>query len=1005
MIDTVREFAARHKRLLWTLTIVLLVYTLAGFALAPWLVKRTAVNAVQDQLGSALRIEKVAINPFVLSLRIDQLALDDPDGKSFLEIEQIFVNFQLSSLFRWALTFDEFRVDSPHAYLARDEHGRLNAAFLAGSPDASAQPPAEDGGSAMPRLVVFDFAINDSVIDWDDQYPAEPVDTRFGPVNFNIANLTTLPQKQGVQEVVIATETQGTLSWQGSLQLNPLKSVGVASVAGSHLPLVSEYIRYGTGFDIARGDTDVELGYSIEVLADGTLAVSIDNLNVTVSDLLVRTFTAPSASDSVEDRDVLELPKLKVSGGALRWPERSVAVQSVTIDDATVSLYRDSDGALNILARAAQQADTTSSEAGAEPPTPASDSSWSVSLDEFNLRGAAIGLVDDSVAPAADIGIEALDIQLLQLSNKPGAVIPTRLTSKGRQGGSIAASGDITVLPAPVVDLDLDIEGVSLAVLQSYLQSLADIRLDSGALALTGKLHHGPDSVLKFSSDIAVTNFLITETEKGSRLGSWTRLGLAGVKLDLETASLDVASLKLDAPYADVFIAADGTVNLGRITKGAVDANADAATPAEGPQPAVAPAAADAQPGFAVSIGEVVINDGSARFEDVSLPLPFAADIAELNGKITTIASASSQPADVSLEGKVDEYGLARISGTVTPLDPARDTDLTVVFQNVEMPKFSSYTIPFAGRKIASGKLDLDLGYRLDDGALLGENKIVLREFELGEKVPHPDAVSLPLGLAVALLKDSSGTIDIDLPVRGDLNEPEFSYGRVVGKALVSLIGKIVTSPFALLGNLVGIEGDELEYITFEAGRSDLTPPEMERAAKLAEALLLRPELSLDVPAVIDEQLDTAALKSAQLDALIASRAGSNDESATSVEQRAALLEQLYKELALTSEPAADLEGLQGKHTMVAEAGDGAGTAVFDQLAYGAELRERLTDLQVLGPEVLTGLAMARAENTRAAVVAIDESLGARVAITEIDNKPDTDDGTVRMRVALSVSD
>ena len=1007
MKDAGLRFVTRHKRLLVALTIVLVVYSLLGFALAPWLVKRTAVNSVQDQLGAELRIEKVAINPFVLSLRIDQLALDDPAGQAFLEVEQIFVNFQLSSLFRWALTFDEFRIDAPHAYLARDERGQLNAAFLAGSPDAAQQQPAEeDGGSAIPRLVVFKFAINDSVIDWDDQYPAERIKTRFGPVNFNIANLTTLPQKEGVQELLIATETQGTLSWQGSLQLNPLKSVGVASVTGSHLPLLSQYIRHDAGFNIARGDTDIELGYSIEVLADGTLAASIDDLSVTVSDLLLRTFTPQPASADAGDRDVLALPKLQLSGGTLRWPERSVAVQSLSVDDAIVSLYRDADGALNVLARGAQPADGASSQPDGEAatPAPASDSSWSVSLDEFNLRGAAIGLVDDSVTPAADIGVEELDIQLLQLSNKPDAVIPTRLTSKGRSGGSIAASGNVTVLPAPIVDLDLNIEGVSLAVLQSYLQSQADIKLDSGVLALTGKLHHGPDSVLRFSSDVAVTNFLVTETEKGSRLGSWTRLGLTGVKLDLEAASLDIASLGLDQPYADVFIAADGTVNLGRVTKGSADDNAVAAV--EEPQPATVATDAEAESAFAVSIGEVVITDGSARFEDVSLPLPFAADIADLNGKITTIASASSQPANVSLEGKVDAYGLARISGTVTPLDPARNTDLKVVFQNVEMPKFSSYTIPFAGRKIASGKLDLDLGYQLDNGALLGENKIVLREFELGEKVEHPDAVSLPLGLAVALLKDSSGTIDIDLPVRGDLNEPEFSYGRVVGKALVSLIGKIVTSPFALLGNLVGIEGDELEFMTFEAGRSDLTPPEQERAAKLAEALLLRPELSLEVPAVADEQLDTAALKSAQLDALIDATADSNsDESATSVEQRAELLEQLYKELALTSDPAADLEGLQGKHTTVAEAGDNAGTAVFDQLAYAAELRERLIDLQVLGPDVLTGLATARAENTRAAVVAIDETLGARVAITEIDSKPDTEDGAVRMRVSLSVSD
>ena len=1006
-MNSVIDFARRHKRRLSALAVVLLLYSLIGFLLAPWLLKRTAVNMVQSQLGSELRIEKVAINPFVLSLRVDQLALDDPSGKALLGIDQIFINFQLSSLFRWALTFDEVRIDAPHVYLSRDDEGRMNIAFLAEAGDAEPAPAEEEKDAAIPRLVIFNFAINDSVVDWDDRVPAQPVTTRLGPVNFSITDLSTLPQKEGAQKVVIATETQGTLSWQGSLQLNPLKSVGTASVSGSHLPLLSEYLRQDTGFDIARGDSDIELDYSIEALEDGTFAASINNLHVAISDLLVRTFSAQSGPDDAADRDVLALPKLEVTGGALAWPARTVAVESVTIDDAIVSLYRDADGALNIVPAAS---DAAATEPEQEAPAANGDADWSVSLDAFQLRGAAIGLIDDSVVPAADIGIEQLNIELQQLSNKQGASFPTKLTTRTRAGGSISASGQLSVLPAPMVDLDLNIEGVALAMLQSYIQSQADISLDGGTLALNGNLHHGPDNALRLTSDVAVTNFLLTETEEDSRLGSWTRLGLDGVRLDLEAASLDIASVTFDEPYADIFIAADGTVNLGRIRKGqndATDAAVNGAAAANGESGETAPGTEDAaKSAFQISIGEILIDDGSAKFADVSLPLPFEADIAALNGKITTIATASTEPAGASLEGKVDEYGLVRISGTVTPFEPARATDLKVVFQNVEMPKFSAYTIPFAGREIASGKLDLDLGYQLDNGALVGENKIVLREFELGEKVPHPDAVSLPLGLAVALLKDSDGTIDIDLPVRGDVNEPEFSYGRVVGKAMVSLIGKIVTSPFALLGNLVGIEGDELEYITFESGRSDLTPPEMERAAKLAEALTQRPNLLLQIPAVVDAELDGASLKAAQLDALIEARAGDDaDVSATSIERRAAILEQLYKEMALTSDPSLDLDELQGKHTASTDADGSAGKPVLDELAYAAELRERLIDLQVLGPDVLTGLATARAENTRAAVIAIDETLGDRVSITAIDNEPDTDDAAVRMRVALSVSD
>jgi hypothetical protein len=254
------------------------------------------------------------------------------------------------------------------------------------------------------------------------------------------------------------------------------------------------------------------------------------------------------------------------------------------------------------------------------------------------------------------------------------------------------------------------------------------------------------------------------------------------------------------------------------------------------------------------------VSDAAADFADRSLPLPFDAKIAALNGEISTIATTSSEPSTVKMEGSVDEFGRVQVSGTVTPLDPAANTDIRVAFENVDMPKFSAYSIPFAGQEISSGRLDLDLGYAISEGALVGENRVVLRDFELGDKVEHPGAMSLPLGLAVALLKDPDGRIDLDVPVRGDVNDPEFKYGAVVAKALFNLITKIVTSPFALLGNLVGAEAGELEYLVFEPGRADLSPPEIEKAGKIAEALGLRPQLALQIGGVYAPDNDAAAL-------------------------------------------------------------------------------------------------------------------------------------------------
>jgi hypothetical protein len=412
---------------------------------------------------------------------------------------------------------------------------------------------------------------------------------------------------------------------------------------------------------------------------------------------------------------------------------------------------------------------------------------------------------------------------------------------------------------------------------------------------------------------------------------------------------------------------------------------------------------------MAISIGRVIIANAAADFEDRSLPLPFVANIAELNGEITAIAMTSVEPSEVSLEGKVDEFGLVRVTGIVTPLDSSLNTDLKVAFQNVEMPKFSAYTIPFAGREIASGKLDVDLGYKVTASELVGENKIILRDFELGEKIEHPGAMSLPLGLAVALLKDAEGKIDIDLPVRGNVDDPEFRYGRVVLKALGNLIVKVVASPFALLGRLVGVEASDLEYISFIAGRADLTPPEMEKAVKLAEALALRPELRLDIQGVVDRDLDGLAIRTQQLDQIIEERiamlAADGRDDAVFAEQRRRVLEGLFRESGVAADAEAALAELRIRFTLPVTADEkGGADNRFDVLAYLSELRRQLIGQRPLAEEELAMLANARAANLLAAILEANNELATRVILGRPQAIGSRDADGVRMKVSISAA-
>lgn len=244
--------------------------------------------------------------------------------------------------------------------------------------------------------------------------------------------------------------------------------------------------------------------------------------------------------------------------------------------------------------------------------------------------------------------------------------------------------------------------------------------------------------------------------------------------------------------------------------------------------------------------------------------------------------------------------------------------------------------------------------------------------------------------------------------MRGDVNDPQFSYGGIILKALANLIIKIVASPFALLANLVGIEANDLEYISFLDGRSDLTPPEMQKVAKLAEALALRPELVLEIPGVIDRESDGLALKTAYLDAIvkarIAAQASADDSGDMYADQRQAVLEQLFLEQAQAVEadlPLA-LQELRARFTTQLETEEGS-EMHFDELAYANEINRQLVELQALTDAELIVLATERKENTRAVILANDQSLANRITLGSNQAVEKRSDEKIQMKVTLSV--
>jgi len=931
----------RRKRF-WLLA-ALLAWTLFGFFGTPPLVQRAMTQAVEGT-GREFQVADVNVNPFALSLRIEELEIGDPDGTAVTRFDELYVNFQLSSIFRRAWTFDTIRLTRPHVEEERFADGgtRLQrlAEDLAGPPR---EPEAQTKETAPTRLVIHDLVLEDGRLGITDQL-ASGYHAEFGPIDVAAQNISTLPDHAGENEVSIGMPGGGLISWRGDLQLVPLSSTGKLTVRGEGLPAILRYADHFLPVELEGRELDVNLDYSLKMQQNG-LSIAAQNWNLRTSGISARMDGA--------DEAFLKLREIALNGGRWRWPEKTVHAEALNLDGLDLLAWLDAQGNLNLL-------DALAAEGSAAADSPdVADPGWQVSVGKLAVQDASVDFEDRTVPTPASLRFEDLSLTLSEVDNQEGTQMPAELSLKLASGGEVSYSGSVVALPEIRLDGQATVSGLVLPVLQPWLAQQAHLELLEGTLRLEADVTGIAPDALVLTGSAGVSGLELLDARRDQRLAALQSLAVERFELDVAGASLKTSVLDLQGGYGRIHIFEDQSTNLDGL---AVDAEE---SPAEAPDPSMPPVGEDEQSRFAITVGGIEVRDGSLDFADDSLPLPFQAAIRAIDGTLSTLATASTEPSSVKLEGRVNEFGEARIEGTISPWDFTRNTDIDVIFRNLQMATLTPYTVQYAGYAIEGGRLDMDLRYTLDQRQLKGENSIVIRELVLGDKVEHPNATSLPLKLAVALLKDSEGVIDVDLPVSGDLDDPAFEITGIIWKAIGNLITRVVTSPFRFLAGLVGVDSEDFGTLSFSPGRADVSPPDREQLLKLADAMHQRPELSLVVKGVYDEALDLPALKEQAFEVRFEAARAERVESGEvgPIQAEAATLESLFME----TFPETSLESIQAEHLRPpATASQEAGTqdvAVLDQPAYLNALRERLIEAREIGEAELRELATRRAEN------------------------------------------
>ncbi len=369
----------------------------------------------------------------------------------------------------------------------------------------------------------------------------------------------------------------------------------------------------------------------------------------------------------------------------------------------------------------------------------------------------------------------------------------------------------------------------------------------------------------------AVNQLHTQDSLQGRDFLKWQSLQLKGIHYQ-HNDSLEIASVGLDRPYARFIINPDLSTNISELTGKKPAASTATTTPVsrkarQTPATRTASARPATSKALGIRIGSIRLNDGTGDFADLSLQPNFIAGLQNLNGLIGTLDNQKpDQAAQVSIRGNVDKYAPVTIRGSLTPFDPLRRLDITSQFRQVELTTLTPYSGKFAGYRIRKGRLDLDLHYRIQQGRLQAKNKVVIEQLQLGEQVDSPEAVNLPVRLAVALLKDSKGTITLELPVKGDLNDPHFNVMPVIGQTLRNLLVRAVEAPFKLLGSLLPTGGSsDLSSVDFNPGETALDSAARTTLDQLASALQQRPALTLEVAGTAASS-DTPALAQQQLE-------------------------------------------------------------------------------------------------------------------------------------------
>ncbi|WP_150047443.1 MULTISPECIES: DUF748 domain-containing protein [Methylomonas] len=836
---------------------LLALYAAAGYYLVPYWAVNKLPALLSELTGHSVQIQAAHFDPFDLKTDIQGVALTLSDHRTLLNWEELALDIDVvDSIKQRGLTLAYLQLKSPSVNLERLENGRFNFSDLVDQFAQTDPPSATEPVTAEPTtdplpLFIRQAGIENARIAWLDHQAGQPLAETLAPVDIRVNALSLQPNSP--TEILISAQpaSGGKIELQSSLDIASLIGKGRLSLQDIELPAIwSLFLQPLTPMQIAQGRLALQVDFSLDAHAPTGLQATLAEGKLNIAELNLHEKAKPDSLVSIADFSVDHI--------GLDLQRQLVEIGQIHSRGALINAWLQADGKLNYQSLF----DADAAPAASQPPPTAAQTggkAWQIAVDSLDLNGYRIRFTDYTQAKPVAMELGDLHIGLQDYKNKDGLHLPLQFDTRFNHDGSIKLQGDLVLSPFSA-NWQVAIQNIKLKTFQSYIDPFIKLELVDGNFNTQGHLQMAAAEPLQivYQGDADIAHLITRDKRKNQDFVKWTHLNLKQMTIDVPKQDYTLGAVNFEQPYVRFIINKDRSNNVDDLLVSRAEPKPHAKAKLKPDKPTSTPI--EQARGPVVTIGKIELTQGKSDFADYSLILPFVVKMNDLNGEVDGFSSNTDVSTKLKLRGKVHDLAPVKIQGDYNLQNG--DANIVLNFSHLPLPLITPYMAEFAGYKIEKGQMDLDLQYSVKKGQLAAENKIFIDQLTLGEKVENPKAVSLPLELGIALLKDADGKINLDFPITGSLEDPSFSVGSLVTDVFVNLITKTVSAPFKALSSLFDDDAD-LSVVRFAAGDSDLDVEQTQKLDEIAKALAQKTELVLEIKGIAYETADWPKLRSA----------------------------------------------------------------------------------------------------------------------------------------------